>query len=341
MLQAMDHSEFGKFVAALWKRQGWQTRVKRDDGRTFVAVQRPETGEEGLLWAIPASEGEVGGKQVQQFVKLCQQYDVEESAIVSAGTTSDHAEKVAAGTGVELLDGDGVEAFLKQRGLTDLPAEFGGASGAEGTDASGESDDSSDSPLDRLEPVAQRVGALAGSVGSKGVAVAVVVVVALVAVGFLGGPSIPFLGGGGDDITAESASPGDANASLSVAWNAEVTDSIDPNESDDVAYPAPEGQEFVVVQMNILNTGNDSVPLSRGAFQLRANGTTSRSESFADHEGFVDLPLSAGGNRTAWTAFAVPEGSTGTLVYDQNATDATVAVEFERDTAISTNVTAR
>ncbi|MFC4551960.1 restriction endonuclease, partial [Halorussus sp. GCM10023401] len=132
----MDRSTFGEFVAALWEQQGWQTQVKRDGQKVFVAVQRPQTGEEGLLWAIPAGEDEIGGKQVQQFAKLGQQYEVEESAIVTAGTVSEHARKAASSTGVELLDGEGVATLVRQRGLEDLVRKFEG----DATDGDGDSD---------------------------------------------------------------------------------------------------------------------------------------------------------------------------------------------------------
>ncbi|WP_135806694.1 restriction endonuclease [Halorussus marinus] len=338
MLQEMDQSEFGQFVAALWDQQGWETQVKTDDGRTFVAVQRPETGDEGLLWAIPASAGEVGGKQVQQFVKLCREYGVDEAAIVSAGSASDHAEKAAQGTQIKLLDGEGVMTFLERRDMTDLLERHAGGATGGGSDGG--------SPVDRVRAIAEtavgRVSGLAGGVDSRGLALAVVVAVAIVAAGVLGVPSIPFIGGGGDDITAESVSPEGANASLYVAWNAATTDTIDPNESDELAYRAPEGTRFVVVRMSVNNTGETQTPLRQAAFRFRANGTTYDNQTLADHDGFVDLPMGPTSNRVVWTVFVVPEGvSGGTLVYDQNATDATVAVEFERDTAISTNVTAR
>jgi restriction endonuclease Mrr len=109
----MDQSEFGQFVADLWERQGWQAQVKQDDGRTFVAVQRHETAEEGLLWAVPGNNA-IGGQEVQQFRSLCDEYGVEEAGIVAAGTLSDHARKVAEGTGLELRDGEAVTDLLER-----------------------------------------------------------------------------------------------------------------------------------------------------------------------------------------------------------------------------------
>ncbi|WP_276298870.1 restriction endonuclease [Halorussus lipolyticus] len=345
MLQGMDQSEFGQFVAALWERQGWQTQVKQDDGRTFVAVQRPQSGEEGLLWARPGDE-EVGGKEVQQFAKLCQQYEVDESAIVTAGVLSDHAKKVAQGSPVELLDGEGVAKILKQKGWTDLAEEYaGGGSGGGG---------GGDSPVDQAKQIGQQVSAKvsdalgdtnlpsAGKIPTKPL-LAVVVLVAVLGAGVLVGPSIPLLGGGGGGapIAAESAAPANSTTTLSVSWNARVTDEIDPNESDTKYYGAPRGEQFVLVRMSINNTGNGTVTVKQANFKLRTENRTYGYQPLTDHDGFVDFPISSGQRYVGWTVFAVPKGTSGTLVYEQNASEPPVAVEFTHDPAIAVNVTQR
>lgn len=337
MLQGMDQSEFGQFVAALWERQGWQTQVKRDDGRVFVAVQQPQTGEEGLLWAYVA-DGEVGGQQVQQFAKLCEQYGVEESAIVTGGGVSDHAEKVSKGSGIELLDGEGVAAILERKGWTDLAEEYvdGEASGGTGDDGS---------PLDRVRALGQRASSLvSGAVGDASVpanpVLAVVLLVALVGAGVLVGPSIPFLGGGdGPPIEAESAAPENSTTTLSVGWNARVTDEIDPNESDEKSYRAPRGEQFVLVQMTFDNTGEGNVNLTTRSFKLRTDERTYSHQPLNDHEGLLGFEMSPGTRYAGWMVFAVPEGTTGMLVYDQNVTGESVTVEFEHDSDIAVNVT--
>lgn len=362
MFGNMDESEFGQFVAALWEQQGWQTQVKHDDGRVFVAVQRPETNEEGLLWAV--ADGEVGGQQVQQFQSMCQQHEIGEAAIVTAGTLSDHAQKVANGTGVELLDSEGIAKILEHKGLTDLPKQYvggggsgGGGGGSGGRSGSGDGGGSgggggsgdiqekvrnvaselAETVRDRTKAIEERTPELPYGIPVVAV-VAVVVVVALLSAGVLLGPSIPFLGGG-DGISAAATSPEGANSSLRVTWNAEVTDTFDPDESDDLAYPAPEGKQFVVVVMNVQNTGEGTVPLEQSAFHFRANGTTYQKETLADHDNSLSVPLGAGNELPIWTVFMIPEGESGTLVYEQNATDVSVAVEFERDSGMSMNVT--
>lgn len=349
MLQGMDQSEFGQFVAALWERQGWQTQVKRNDGRVFVAVQRPETGEEGLLWAIPG-DAEVAGKQVQQFASLCQQYDVEEVAIVTAGSVSDHAEKVAKGTGIELLDGEGVAAILKRKGWTDLVDQYGSRN-EEGDDGgSGQGDERDDSPLGQvsavLEPVVERASTLVSNVVGDSDAsiswtpvIVAVLVVGLLGAGFLYGPSIPFIGGGGGGpISAASATPTNSTTTLEVDWNAKVIDSIDPNETDGKAYYPPEGEQFVLVRMSINNTGEQKVSLKQSAFKLQTEERTYAFQPLADHDGFLDFPISPGQHYVGWTVFTVPKGTTGTLIYDQNATAEPVAVSFSYDSGLPVDV---
>jgi hypothetical protein len=335
----MDQSEFGQFVAALWERQGWQTQVKSDDGRTFVAVQRPNGGEEGLLWAIP--DGEVGGQQVQEFAKLCQRYEVPESAIVTAGTLSAHAEKVSQGSDVDLLDGEGVARVLKRKEWTDLAEQYGGGDGGDDT-ASDDAD--GDSPLDRLQAVGGRVGTkLSGALGGASVptkpAIAVVVVVAILGVGVLSGVSVPFLGGASGPVSAESIAPENSTSTLSVSWNARVTDTIDPDASDDKAYYAPPGEQFVLVRMEFENTGEGEVNLTKRSFEFRTDERTYSHQPLNDHEGFLGFVMSPGNQYSGWMVFAVPEGSTGTLVYDQTVTADSVTVEFTRDSSLSVNVT--
>ena len=347
MLQGMDESAFGEFVAALWERQGWQTQVKRDDDRTFVAAQRPDTGEEGLLWAV-ADDSEIGGKRVQQFASLCEEYEVEEGAVVTAGTVSDHAEKVAAGSDIELLDGDGIEQLVRRNELTHLVEEYGDGGEAETVAADV---DGGDDPLERVRAVADRGRAAAkrilASAGgadlpvSGGAVAAVVVAVALLAAGVLYGPAIPFVGGDDAPITAEAATPDEPDTTLTVTWNATVTETIDPNESDDRAYYPPSGERFVVVRLAINNTGDQQVPLQQGAFELRTEDRIHGHQPLADHEGFLDFPIGPGQRYVAWTVFTVPEGTTGTLIYDQSATNATVAVEFERSSTLPAEVTER
>ena len=347
MSKEMDRSTFGEFVAALWEQQGWQTQVKRDGQKVFVAVQRPQTGEEGLLWAIPAGEGEIGGKQVQQFAKLGRQYEVEESAIVTAGAVSEHARKAASSTGVELLDGEGVAALVQQRGLEDLVRKFDGDAGGGDDGTDGNSDAGASGDASPLAPAKAVVGRVSGAVGglpvSGTVAVAAVVVAAVLAAGVLFGPSlpIPFLGGGGDagatgPISAAPAPNG--SATLHVGWTATVVDTVDPNESDEVAYYPPEGERFVVVYLNVTHVGDEELELRQRDFKLRAGNETHGFRPLAGTDGFFDHPMGPGRNYKGWTVFTVPKGTTGTLVYDGNAS---VAVEFERESDLAEKISLR
>lgn len=354
MLQGMDKTQFGQFVAALWDRQGWETKLKQDDGKCFVAVQRPQTGEEGLLWAVPASDGELGGQQVQQFASLCQNYGVEESAIVAAGQLSQHAEKVAKGSNVDLLDGDSVKMLVEKQGLTDLLKQHagdasggdGGSDGGSGNGDNGGADDGDGSPLDKIRATAGRVAGRIGGSGSVSLPVsgtagiAAVVVVALLAAGVLFGPSLPFLGGGANAPIATAATPTDGNATtLYAGWNAERVDSIDPDTNDTRAYYPSSGEQFVVVGFNFTNEGEGDVPLNASSFRLRTENRTYGHQPLAGQRTFTGFTLGPGQNYPGNVlVFSIPKGADATLVYDSNVTGTPVNVEFDRDTTVSTNV---
>ncbi|MFC7082467.1 DUF4352 domain-containing protein [Halorussus caseinilyticus] len=287
-------------------------------------------------------DGEVGGQQVQQFASLCQQYEVAEAAIVTAGTFSDDAEKVSQGSGVELLDAEGIAQILKRKEWIDLAEEYGGGDVPSGGDG--------DSPLDSLKAVSERASSLvSGALGDTDVSVptkpalGVVVVVALLAVGVLVGPSIPFLGGGGGGapISAESVAPANSTTNVTVSWNAKVVDTIDPNESDGRAYHAPRGEQFVLVRMSVNNTGEKSAKVRQAGFKLRTENRTYSHQPLNEHDGFVDFAISPGTNYVGWTVFSVPKGTTGTLVYERNASDKPIAVSFDHDPNLAVNVTQR
>jgi hypothetical protein len=196
-----------------------------------------------------------------------------------------------------------------------------------------------------VRALGQRASSLvSGAVGDVSVpgkpVLAVVLLVALVGAGVLGGPPIPFLGGGdGPPIEAESAAPENSTTTLSVGWNARVTDEIDPNESDEKSYRAPRGEQFVLVQMTFNNTGEGNVNLTKRSFEFRTDERTYSHQPLNDHEGLLGFEMSPGTRYAGWMVFAVPEGTTGMLVYDQNVTGESVTVEFEHDSNIAVNVT--
>ncbi|MFC4550901.1 DUF4352 domain-containing protein, partial [Halorussus sp. GCM10023401] len=126
-----------------------------------------------------------------------------------------------------------------------------------------------------------------------------------------------------------SAAPApNGSATLHVGWDAKVVDTIDPNESDEVAYYPPEGERFVVVYLNVTHVGDEELELRQRDFKLQSGNETHGFRPLAGTDGFFDHPMGPGRNYKGWTAFTVPKGTTGTLVYDGNAS---VAVEFERE----------
>jgi hypothetical protein len=327
MIRQMDQPRFAAFVAALWERQGWRTRVTEKSGKSFVALQRE--GAEGLIWATPGSGDGVSGKALQQFVTLREQYGLDEGAVVTAGRFTDDAERIADRAGVELVDGERLRTVVEARELHDLVREHAddAVAGDDGTPNDGTAEDvDGEGPLDRLPSVPTR--AVGGAV------VALLAVVAVVVVG----PTI--LGTGGDvqettfDVSAASSS-GDA-ATLRVAWNAGATTELRPG--DDSVYRPRPGQRFVLVRMNVTNAGSGTVGLRQRGFLLRANGTTRGHQPLSNASGFDPAVLAPGESTTVWTVFSVDESTTTATLVASEAVYGDAAVRFDRDANLSVAV---
>lgn len=181
-------------------------------------------------------------------------------------------------------------------------------------------------------------GATAG-IGSFGVIACVVV---LIIAGLSGaGGGVP-----GDDVsnvslTAEDSSPSDASTSLQVVWNARAQSAVDPNPDDMSTYSSNEGEKFVVVRMEITNTGNEQLELTPRIFQLEANGVIYNHQSlFGSGNSFYDVSLNPDATYSAWVAFSVPEDATeAQLTVNQEAYyEKNISVSFSEDTELSINM---
>lgn len=321
MIRQMDESAFAAFVAALWAKQGWQTRVTQKKGQSFVALQRE--GAESLIWVSPSTGDPVSGKELQQFAKLCQQYGLDEGAVVTAGSFSGDAKRIAGSAGVELVDGEKLRTIVEARELHDLVREHVDASESDAGEDGGDGDEESGfSILD---------------VPTKATASVVVALLAVVVAAFVA-PTI--LGTGGQvqekafEVTSPE-SPGNATAPLQVRWNAKTTTEIDPSSKKNVVYPSRSGQQFVVVRMNVTNEANDTVLLRQKGFQFRANGTIHGYQPLGDEGGFGTVQLAPGQSTTVWTAFSVGEGTTGGALVVNDAVHGNVTRERADDVAVN------
>ncbi len=327
----MEQSTFAEFVAALWKKQGWQTQVTTKSGKSFVTLQRE--GAEGLIWARPATGEGVSGQELQQFVKLCKQYDVGEGAVVTSGTFGEDAQKIGKQTGVQLVDSEKLRTIIEARELHDLVREYADidADGerSDGGDESGDDGRSLPFSLPESSPISPKVGV--------GIVVAILAILGATVVA----PTI--LGTGGDveakwNVTANSTTPTNTTKSLAVQWNAERVSKLSPEGGDGV-YRPDENEQFLIVSMNVTNKGDDSVGLRPRDFGVRSNGTLRGYHPLKNASGFDPMVLEDGETATVWLVFSIDADATNaTIVVSERARHGGARFRFVRDPNLSPDV---
>ena len=374
-VRRLDESAFPAFVAALWEHQGWTTKLRDVEGETYVAaVQEGQASERGLIWAKSGSTGaRVAGNAVVEFATFCRDNGIDDAAIITLGSFTEDGEKAAEKFGIDLLDGDELAAVVERHGLEDLveehtPAEDG--STADGPLASiseslgGLKNGLPDSSA--LSSVSEGVAGIRRGLGERKldvppkVALAVVVLAAVLVAGVVVGPSLGSLGApeslgslnplGGDgdavaaqpvEVSAPPVQPSGAATTLYVEWNATTRSTIDANASDDLVHVAPNGTRFVIVQLSVINTGEQAIDLRPAMFTLSINATTYDYQPLSGVAGFEETSLEAGGSYEGWTVFVVPENaSEGSLGISQSAIRGTVAVQFAANPGLAVNATA-
>ncbi|MFB6360696.1 MAG: restriction endonuclease [Halobacteriales archaeon] len=127
-LQRMDPDEFEHFVADLWERFGWQTRVVGEPGDQVIdVVAHTADGERQLIQAKrygPTTT--VGSPEVQQYASLRIQTEgpVNQVTIVTTGEFSDQAEAMASDLDVILVDGGELIGLVEEVEAVELIAEY-------------------------------------------------------------------------------------------------------------------------------------------------------------------------------------------------------------------------
>lgn len=183
-------------------------------------------------------------------------------------------------------------------------------------------------------------GAAAG-LGTVGV-VAVLVVMVIVAAGAIGGGGS---GTPGEDVTnvtvtAADETVADPDKSMAIVWNARAQSAVNPDPDSFTKYSADEGQKFLVVRMQVENTGDEPVEPSPRAFKLDVDGVHyDRQALFGSGHTLGGATVTPGATHEGWIVFAIPEDATeGELVVDQEAyhrEDVSVAFEHDPDMAIN------
>lgn len=133
-LQEMTGREFEQFVAKLWKKQGWRTRVTSGSGDRGIDVvaRRRNPSKKCLIQAKRYAGGnKVGAREVREYAGLYrQESDVDEVVVVTTSSFTKQAREVAGKSGVTLVDGSELRRKIRSNGGTDLIEGYHGTDDA-------------------------------------------------------------------------------------------------------------------------------------------------------------------------------------------------------------------
>lgn len=201
-----------------------------------------------------------------------------------------------------------------------------------------------------LPVVRRKLDASTGLEFSGGAAAAIFLVCAVAGVGTLAfsaspsdGDTATGPGSGVTDVsvTAQSMSPADAATQLSVTWNSRAQSAVDSDSSDLTNHQPNDGEKFVVVRMQVTNTGTSDLELTPRLFQLRADGVVYEYQVlFGSGHGLAGVTLTPGAGYSGWTVFSVPNGTTeGSLIVNQDAYfRKNVTVQFTHNASMPINM---
>lgn len=110
----------------------------------------------------------------------------------------------------------------------------------------------------------------AGGIGAFGV-VSFIVVLILVALSG-GGGGVTGADVSNVSVSAQDASPSNPSTSLNVVWNARAQSAVDPDPGDMSIYNSNEGEKFLVVRVEVTNSGDEPIELDPRLFKFQSEG---------------------------------------------------------------------
>jgi restriction endonuclease Mrr len=125
----MDEYEFEHFIADMWEKQGWETKVTTgsgDRGIDVVATQSEPVEQKHLIQAKRYSGGNtISSTEVQRYSSLRQQEDnVDAVIIVTTSRFSRQAREIAEDLNVKLIDGAEFSDLIKRNGWESSIKEY-------------------------------------------------------------------------------------------------------------------------------------------------------------------------------------------------------------------------
>lgn len=322
MFEEMPEQAFPEFLAAFWGEKGWSTSVHANDDGTYLVGGDKDDGTRGLIGVRPGDETEIGASEVEDFAAFCDRKGVDVRVMATRGRFTTGARSAADAADIHLLDPNELAASVREENAEYLVEDH-----LDGDDGG--------SLLGAL-PAPSVPNGLRRGVPVVPLLIAAVVVLAAV---LAGGPAlslVPFVGsgggGGGDAGTAYTAFSlaADGNATGTAQWDARTqAELVTANNT----YQAPDGETFVVVQLNV--TGGDStVTLRSEHLALSVNGTNYAVQSFENASNqfrttLLPVRAEAGQSQRAVVVFSVPEGFDGATLVERAAGP---GLHFERTT---------
>jgi len=182
---------------------------------------------------------------------------------------------------------------------------------------------------------------LTAGIGLIGIVMAIVVVLAVAGGGGVGGEDTPGSDVADVSVTSVDSSVSDTSSQLNIEWNSRAQSAVDPDPDDISIYNSNDGEKYVVVRMNIQNTGTQSVELTPRAFVLGSDGVEYDYQGlFGSGNSLSDVTLNPEGQYSGWVAFSVPEDmEEAELISDQEAYfDQTVSTDFDHNPDMEINM---
>ncbi|AFK18493.1 hypothetical protein E6P09_06880 [Haloferax mediterranei ATCC 33500] len=357
----LDATKFVHFLSDLWTQRNWQTNAQpRGEGRYLIQGQRAD-GTKGMMLVLPDIEATVEKEHIKGFVAHAKKRQIDVVVVATQGEFVDEVRGFATNHDVTLLDRDELGETVTEEGLEetvrqytdgdvfesaevefglpfDLPEPVEDALASLPIDAirerlSGGDGDGSGSLSDRLPSSIDDLKS--GSPPSVRVVVVAVLllVLALGSVAALG-PMIDGLGGpsgaSGVGVSAVSSAPADS-ADMVARWNAKTTESVQLGNR---SYTAPDGEQFVVVALNVTTQQSSPGSLSQSALVFESDSVRYAHQPLANTTGFANGGLfTPNESETVWTVFSVPANtSTGTVLVRSGNED---TVAFIHDESLS------
>jgi hypothetical protein len=308
MFDDMAAADFPRFLSAFWEDKGWDTSVKENEDGTFLVAGDKSDGTRGLIGVRPTADTEIGSSEVEDFAAFCDKKGVDVRVMATRGRFTTGARSAADAGDVHLLDPNELASAVRDEGAEDIVSQFTGGGGG--------------SLFDNLPDVPITVpSGLPSGIPVVPIAIAAIVVFAAVFAGGTVMSLVPFVGGGagasadgGPAVTAFSLD-GQANATATVAWDSEVTDSLSSSTGD--TYEAPDGETFLVVRMEVTSPANQSVVLRGDRFALRVNGSTYGYQRLSGTTNMLPVQVQPGNTTQTIAVFSVPEGFEGATLVAQ------------------------